>query len=368
MSEYQYYEFRAIDRLLTTAEQAEVAKYSSRARPTASQISFTYHYGDFRGDPLALLEKYYDVYFYIANWGSVTLAFRLPADLVDSAAFKPYCVDRCVDLKEAGDYVIVELSLAPEEGGFGWIEGEGLIDKVLPLRAALLAGDLRVLYLAWLRALMDYDASWDNEPMSEPPIPAGLGKLDAAHKAFVELFEIDKWLLAAAAVRSPEQQPAATPDITGAVAKLSAEEQRTWLVRLAEGEQHLSARFQQRLRAFYVTRPTTTPGGRQGEELLAEAKRRHAAAEAIARRKAEADRVRRLQELAGRETQVWQSVNAQIERKLPAAYDEAMVLLRQLRELAEYQDRLPQFQARIEELRTAYPKRPALQERLSKLL
>jgi len=40
VSEYQYYEFLALDRPLTTAEQAEVRAPSTRARITAT--SFTY--------------------------------------------------------------------------------------------------------------------------------------------------------------------------------------------------------------------------------------------------------------------------------------------------------------------------------------
>jgi len=42
MSEYQYYEFQAVDRPLTEAERTELRALSSRARITAT--SFTDHY------------------------------------------------------------------------------------------------------------------------------------------------------------------------------------------------------------------------------------------------------------------------------------------------------------------------------------
>jgi hypothetical protein len=47
MSEYQYYEFLAIDRPLKTGEMAELQALSTRA--TITPISFTneYHWGDF---------------------------------------------------------------------------------------------------------------------------------------------------------------------------------------------------------------------------------------------------------------------------------------------------------------------------------
>ncbi len=42
MSEYQYYEFQAVDRPLDTAEQAELRVLSTRARITAT--GFVNHY------------------------------------------------------------------------------------------------------------------------------------------------------------------------------------------------------------------------------------------------------------------------------------------------------------------------------------
>ena len=55
MSEYQYYEFQTIDRPLTTAEQAEIKKLSSRVQLTPTQAIFLYNYGDFRGDAKKVL-------------------------------------------------------------------------------------------------------------------------------------------------------------------------------------------------------------------------------------------------------------------------------------------------------------------------
>jgi hypothetical protein len=48
------------------------------------------------------------------------------------------------------------------------------------------------------------------------------------------------------------------------------------------------------------------------------------------------------------------------------AYDEAVALLVRLRDLAAFQDRLPDFQARIAALQTQYAGRPAFQARLGK--
>ncbi len=67
MSEYQYYEFQAIDRHLTQEERAAIGELSSRVKPTATSASFTYSYGNFRGDPKQVLARYFDIMYYIAK-------------------------------------------------------------------------------------------------------------------------------------------------------------------------------------------------------------------------------------------------------------------------------------------------------------
>lgn len=56
MSEYQYYEFRAIDRPLTEAQKSKISALSSRAHVTSRMASFVYNYGDFRVFYLAWLK------------------------------------------------------------------------------------------------------------------------------------------------------------------------------------------------------------------------------------------------------------------------------------------------------------------------
>jgi hypothetical protein len=50
VSEYQYYEFLAVDRSLTADEMAEPRALSTRARITPTSLINTYHRGDFKGD------------------------------------------------------------------------------------------------------------------------------------------------------------------------------------------------------------------------------------------------------------------------------------------------------------------------------
>jgi len=70
VSEYQYYEFLAIDRPLDDDERAEIRSLSTRARITATSFVNEYHWGNFKGDPNHLMEHYYDAHLYVANWGT----------------------------------------------------------------------------------------------------------------------------------------------------------------------------------------------------------------------------------------------------------------------------------------------------------
>ena len=78
MSEYQYYEFQALDRPLTASEQAYISSLPSRVHLSATNAIFTYSYGDFRGEPKEVLEKCFDIMLYMANWGTRQLMLRFP--------------------------------------------------------------------------------------------------------------------------------------------------------------------------------------------------------------------------------------------------------------------------------------------------
>jgi len=78
MSEYQYYEFQTIDRLLTEKEQREVNELSSHIDVTSSRAVVTYNWGDFKHDPREVVARYFDAFLYTANWGTRRLIFRFP--------------------------------------------------------------------------------------------------------------------------------------------------------------------------------------------------------------------------------------------------------------------------------------------------
>ena len=82
MSEYQYYEFAAVDRPLDRQELADVRALSTRAHITPTSFVNEYHWGNFRGNPQRLVEQYYDAFLYLANWGTRQLMLRFPVVLL----------------------------------------------------------------------------------------------------------------------------------------------------------------------------------------------------------------------------------------------------------------------------------------------
>ena len=83
MSEYQHYEFQAIDRPLDQAAQDVLRSISSRARITATSFTNHYEWGDLKGDPRKFMERWFDLHLYLANWGTRRLTLRVPARFVN---------------------------------------------------------------------------------------------------------------------------------------------------------------------------------------------------------------------------------------------------------------------------------------------
>ena len=112
MSEYQYYEFQALDRRLTQTEQAAIAELSSRVHLTATSASFVYNYSDLPASPEKVLEQYFDAMLYISNWGSRRLMFRFPIELLQVDAIKPYCVPFATTVMTTDKYALLDISLS----------------------------------------------------------------------------------------------------------------------------------------------------------------------------------------------------------------------------------------------------------------
>ena len=380
MSEYQYYEFQAIARPLTPEEMRALRRVSTRATITPTCFVNEYHWGDFKGDPFAWMERYFDAFLYAANWGTHELMLRLPWRRLDLATAKRYCPHQPASAKKSGDHVI--LSFSSEEEGGDWLEdGDGMLASILPVRAEIERGDHRVLYLAWLLCVQYRELDEDeDEDEPEPPVPPGLGELSAAQHAFADFLRIDEDLIAAAAERSPAlpAEPGAD-EIRAWVAALPDAEKTALLVRVAQGRGGaVATELVRRMRADEPA-PAAAGEPRTVADLLASAEQRAAERhrvekERAAREKARADaekaaaRARYLDGLAGVEGETWARVDALIDSRQPKRYDEAVQLLVDLRDLCVRDGRADEALARIEELRARHQKKSTFRNRLARAI
>jgi hypothetical protein len=384
VSEYQYYEFLALDRPLTTAEQAEVRRLSTRARITATSFTNEYHWGGFRGSPDELMRRYYDAHLYFANWGTHRVMFRLPRTLLDPGLAEQYCVDPQVSMSATRDHVILDMS-SEDEPGYWEEDLEGSLSAIVGARSELAAGDLRPLYLAWLSGYGTWERDEDafdeeDEDVVEPPVPAGLRSLTASQRALADFLRVDADLLDVAAETSPalpevRQDPRA---LATQIAGIPASE-KDRLLRLLAADQATRARTEL-LRGFRGqpsdesnSRPRRTVAElldtawehRQRREQKAAAQR--AAEQALQdQRRAEA-RHQRLDELARDPDAAWAEAERLINTKTPAQYDAAVTLLEDLHELAQRPGGQAQdFGRRCAALREAHSRKPSLISRLDR--
>jgi hypothetical protein len=387
MSEYQYYEFAAVDRALTPRQQAELRSRSTRATITAGSFINEYHWGDLKGDPLAWMQRYFDAHVYSANWGQCRLMLRLPVSSLDRSMLDA-CVRRragrtsprfeqALEASISGEHCILCFSFNDERGDlerfWSQTDGPGWMARLLPLRDELLRGDLRPLYLGWLARVCADECDDDD---IEPPLPAGLATLTPAQQALAEFLELDPDWLHAAAAASPQQAPAADPEYAAWLAAQSLASLRARVQLLLEGrgqEAERSARqaflaweAERRPQDMCAKRRSIAeiePGAAIARERRLDAERRlKAAAEA----ERQAKRAAHLANLAAAPQKRWQEIDGVLKRGSGAAYDQALLLTQELAEALKAHDRRPEFDKGLVRLLATHGKRPAWVARLEK--
>ncbi|MGX1914770.1 hypothetical protein ACWIID_39005 [Streptomyces phaeochromogenes] len=394
MSEYQYYEFLAVDRPLTQDEQAQVRALSTRAEITSTRFVNEYHFGDFHGNTTKMAERLYDAHLYFANWGSRRLLLRLPTAALAKKAVEPYALEESLTVRVKGGFTLVDFCLdAAEDGAAEYEDWDAMESWTLggfaQLRVDLAAGDLRPLYLAWLAGLRVWELAEDDEEeyvrAVEPPVPAGLGELTGPQRMLANFLRVDEDLLAVATEASASLTGAAPADqdkaLAAFIAALPVAQKEALLVEVAlGGAAHVGPQLMRRFRAAHTRADDTTAHAPRNAAELLDAAHRHrtgriererrvrAAAQQERRLAAEKQRAAHLDKVATAPGPLWEEIDNLIGQKKPAAYDRAVTLLTDLRDAAA---RTPQTSAdyhrRTRALREAHRAKPALMGRLDKI-
>lgn len=371
MSEYQYYEFQAIDRPLDKAAREALRSISSRAQITATSFTNHYEWGDLKGDPRKFMERWFDLHLYLANWGTRRLIMRVPKRLLNRAEIDPFLreVD-WVEMWTSGDNVIVDIHRDEVESGDDWNDGSGWLASLAPLRADMLSGDLRLFYLLWLTAVQDELVSEDEVE----PLP-GISPLTGALQAFAEFFDIDRDLVQAAAESGAGDARISKDFLREALAAIAEDEKTELLLRLVEGDGHVAAELRSRTRNRRPapSAPRRTVGAlRERAQEIREAKKRAEVERREAERRRhreEAERARRarLRALKQRGATVWREIEQEIGRRDASGYDKAASLLSDLQALSAAEGSQNEFARRLASIRTRHERKGKFIERLIKL-
>lgn len=375
MSEYQYYEFQAIDKPLKKKDMHALRELSSRAQITPTSFVNSYNWGNFRGDPLKLMEKYFDVFLYVANWGTHWSMLRVPLRFINFDLIRKYCLGENVTAYRKGENLIFEFNSDTDD--YEWEEGEGWLSSLISLRSDIIHGDYRCLYLGWLYCAQAGDFEDDE---SEPPVPPNLDDLNAPLKSFVDFMRIDTDLVAVAAENSASKDRGTDQKgLRSWINNLPEKEKDDILLRLIKDhDPHLGTELMGR---FQQTEPvedhdTTEKTPRTVEDLMAKAEtystereRRIAEQQAIERARKEQEkaiaREKYLNDLTGTEDAVWKRVDDLINKKRSSDYDEAVLLLTDLRDLSKKTKKEAVFEGRLGRIREEHYRKVSLISRLS---
>lgn len=375
VSEYQYYEFQAVDRSLTDRQMRELRAISTRAEISRTSFSNYYTFGDLKANPRDLLVKDFDASLYFANWLFLEVAFRYPKRGVDVKALRRYAGGHTLEIRSTARDVIVAISVESEEESFDTADdGSSWLSSLIGLRTDLASGDERILYLGWL---LDVQCGEIDDNAIEPARPEGLGNLTPALDRFIDIVGIDRDLVTAAAEGAPEaeRRPSAR-DIDRWLAELDTSQHLTLLARVARRDSGVGTELMRRSRQHTRGRAMALPL-RTVDDLRARAKaiaerrrmaarQREAHLRAAREREEEAARDQYLTDLAKREHQAWRRVDTFISTKRPRDYTAAVTMLLDLRDVSGRKGRGVAFAQRIRALRLAHAKKPSLLLRLRK--
>ena len=377
MSEYQYYEFLAIDRRLTSEEMSALRALSTRAHITAVSFTNEYHWGDFNGNPDDLMERFFDAHVYVANWMTAIFKVRVPIETISEKMAEAVAVRHTLDFKATKTHWVITWSLSESEDydRFGMEDGRGWMARLAPVRDELLRGDFRSLYIGWLAAVTGEIV--DDDEME--PMPAeGLGSLTAAQQALAEFLDVDDDLMSGAGMGCPALQDEASSEkeMDEWLGGLPGDDVISLLKLLLAGagqqaERTLKNRFAAWRRGLRNGRPEAPrrtveelrKNAEAAEKIRVEKEKREEERREAKRRK---EREAYLKVLSNDFPKAWKAVQQNVERGLGPAYEEACRALRDLSEAYSVHASRMAFQQEMRKFMLSHMRRKSLIQRLAK--
>lgn len=377
MSEYQYYEFLAIDRPLSSSEMDHLRAVSTRARITPVSFVNEYNWGDFKGDSIEFMRRFFDAHVYLASWGESIFMVRLPLEAIEEQTITALCTSSHLSAEKLSHHWLLTWSLlgdTEDYDPFDFVEETGWMARLAPVREELLRGDLRSLYIGWLKAVST-GAVGDDDP--EPLALKGLGELTLPQQALAEFLTVDQDLLAGAGIGNPPLQSAEvnTTVMDTWLDQLDQPEIKKYLRLLLSGK---GIEAERELKRHYVAwQAEQVPETKEScrtvatlEQLAEQAKENRLRKEAQIRNQAEAERKKlrdiKLAKLARDFPRAWKDAHAEANKGYASAYDLACRQLVDLRDASTQQGMSASFQSELQQFMDKHRNRKALLTRLIK--
>ncbi len=173
MINLHYYEFCTSNKLLTAPQVVELGNRHSKAKVTPKDLVLR------QFAPAHNFMDFFDAGIYITKFGDCKFSLKLKLPENNSKDYEvPFAFDV---VGEQLTWTLNNCEMYPPRFNSRWLE------RLLPLRSEIMAGDLRSVYLGWLCGVRD---GFVKETSPKPPCPKGLDNLTPAQTALVEFLEI----------------------------------------------------------------------------------------------------------------------------------------------------------------------------------
>lgn len=374
MSEYQYYEFLALERPLTREEQQYMRDISSRGHITPVSYANHYSWGDFKGNRTGLMQRFYDAHVYLNNCGTAVFMLRVPLAALDRKSVEPFTIEDVFEGEATTTHWVLTWSLGETEDydRFSEEDGPGWMARLAPLREELVRGDRRSLYIGWLAAVSQ---GLIDDDESEPYLSEGLAPFSAAQQALAEFLDVDTDLLNGAGSNRPHARVQVTEqEVDAWLATVPEAELRSWVKQLLTGQGQEAERAVKR--RFDGRKKGTAAVGSEGSSRMVADLWELAEGAGEVRQFQEKERQERERERQRQEREqylavlsvnfptAWRSVTRKAEVGSGKAYDEACQAILDLKEAYTRHATWREFDAALQTFLEQHRQRKSLVQRL----
>lgn len=371
MSEFQQYEFHAIDKPLNQEGLKAVGAMSSRVRLSPRKAVFTYNYSDFRQDEEKVLLGYFDFMLYMSNWGSKRIMMKFPLDMVDYDILKQYrisvvdCYSQDIRIVKKAGFLLLDINYV-EEDSYDWIDEGDYGYNFLNMRDEIMNGNYQSLFVVWLKYLsMMYDGDSFSHSYSFDSglIPDNLSTLGITASAVKDFFSIEEdWLdIMISYSKKKEEKPF---DIESKLLEMPKARMLEYMRMIVAGETNLTIRLIKELKS----KDSRNEGVKSKQiKLLEIGTKVNTAREARQKKKQEENARRELAEMKALRKNIEEcktEIINYIEKGGNKCYDAAVTNLMTLKRMHEFFNSRSEFAEFLNSLITKYSRKSSFVRRV----